>query len=244
MASLPPGQCCGQGYRYTGETKGTVTEFAGVETYLAGDPSKTDKVILILTDVVGPLFTNVQLIADQFAEQDYYVVVPDMFNKDPVPLNHPNRDLLLKEWFPKHGPETVYPIIDAVIKEINEKLKPKYFVGVGYCFGCRFLVHLQARGILDATVLNHPSFVQEDELANIKSPISIQAAQIDEIFPTNLRHKSEEILIGTNQPFEITLYSHVSHGFAVRGDPDHPREKFARKQAFCAAVEWFAEFAP
>ncbi|ODV88367.1 hypothetical protein CANCADRAFT_4500, partial [Tortispora caseinolytica NRRL Y-17796] len=233
-----------QGYRYSGETTGKVTEFAGVETYLAGDSSKTDKVVLILTDVLGPLFNNLQLIADQFAEHGYYVVMPDMFNKDPVPLNPEDPELLFKTWLPKHGPETVYPIIDAVTKEIKEKFKPKYLVGIGYCFGCRYLVGLQARGVLDATVLNHPSFVQEDELASIKSPICIQAAQYDDIFPAELRHKSEEILIGTNQPFEITLYSQVAHGFAIRGDPENPREKFARKQAFCAAVEWFAEFAP
>jgi len=56
-----------------------------------------------------------------------------------------------------------------------------------------------------------------------------------------LRHKSETILIGTKQPYQINLFSGVSHGFAMRADLSVKAEKFGREQAFLQAVSWFNE---
>jgi dienelactone hydrolase len=83
--------------------------------------------------------------------------------------------------------------------------------------------------------------VEEDELANVSGPFSIAAAETDTIFTTELRHKSETILIETKQPFQINLYSGVAHGFAMRGDLSIPIQKFTREQAFFQAVAWFNE---
>lgn len=88
----------------------------------------------------------------------------------------------------------------------------------------------------------HPSFVTEEELAAIGGPLSIAAAETDEIFPTEKRHKSEEILITTKQPYQVNLYSGTSHGFAVRGDPTIKVERFAKEQAFFQAITWFEEY--
>lgn len=38
---------------------------------------------------MGHKFLNAQLIADQFAVKGYFVVMPDLFNGDAVPLNRP-----------------------------------------------------------------------------------------------------------------------------------------------------------
>lgn len=94
---------------------------------------------------------------------------------------------------------------------------------------------------IDAGFVAHPTNVEEDELAAITGPLSIAAAQTDPIFPTEKRHKSEEILIKTGQPFQINLYSGVSHGFAVRCDTSVKIEKFSKEQAFFQAVTWFGE---
>jgi dienelactone hydrolase len=71
--------------------------------------------------------------------------------------------------------------------------------------------------------------------------LSIAAAQSDDIFTTEKRHKSEEILIKTKLPFQINLYSGVAHGFAVRCDLTKKIEKFSKEQAFLQAVTWFDE---
>ncbi|KAB5566745.1 Alpha/Beta hydrolase protein [Coniochaeta sp. 2T2.1] len=85
----------------------------------------------------------------------------------------------------------------------------------------------------------HPSFVEEDELAAITGPLSIAAAETDQIFPAEKRHKSEVILKDTKLPYQINLYSGVSHGFAVRCDLSDKVQKWAKEQAFNQAVAWF-----
>ena len=85
----------------------------------------------------------------------------------------------------------------------------------------------------------HPSFVTEEELAAITGPLSIAAAETDNIFPVEQRHKSEEILRTTNVPWQINLFSGVEHGFAVRGDLNNPEVKFAQNGAFNQALAWF-----
>lgn len=43
-------------------------------------------------------------------------------------------------------------------------------------------------------------------------------------------------------PYQLTLYSGVEHGFAVRADISKPHVKFAKEAAFLQAVQWFDEY--
>lgn len=95
------------------------------------------------------------------------------------------------------------------------------------------------KGGIDVGYMAHPSFVDDDELANISGPLSISAAETDSIFPAEKRHKSEVILQKAGHPYQIYLFSGVAHGFAVRGDPKKKMERFAKEQAFLQAVTWF-----
>lgn len=85
----------------------------------------------------------------------------------------------------------------------------------------------------------HPSFVDEEELAGFKGPLSIAAAETDEIFPAENRHKAEQILAKGGHPYQISLYSQTVHGFTVRCDTSKKVERFAKEQAFIQAVTWF-----
>jgi dienelactone hydrolase len=95
---------------------------------------------------------------------------------------------------------------------------------------------------IDVGFVAHPSFVTEEELAAITGPLSIAAAETDNIFPEEKRHQSEVILRQTGVPYQICLYSGVRHGFSVRGDMSIKMERFGKEQAFCQAVQWFDEF--
>lgn len=114
---------------------------------------------------------------------------------------------------------------------------------VGYCFGGKYVVrHLRPEaGKIDAGYTAHPSFVDTDELKEIKGPLAISAAETDSIFPTEKRHESEVILKETGQPYQINLYSGVEHGFAVRADLNNPVAKYAKESAFIQALQWFEE---
>lgn len=212
-----------------------------VDTYFAYPASKsTDKAIIILPDVIGNRFTNVQLIADQFAANGYFTVIPDIFRGDAIPLQRPE-GFSIDEWRKGHTNEQVDPIVEATIKELKETYGAKKIGTVGYCFGAKGVVRYLKKGVTDAGYVAHPSFVTEDEIKAVEGPLSIAAAETDGIFPPEKRHATEVILQEIKVPYQINLYSGAQHGFAVRGDLSVPVVKYAKEQAFLQAVYWFNE---
>lgn len=97
-------------------------------------------------------------------------------------------------------------------------------------------------GKIDVGYTAHPSFVDADELRDIKGPLAISAAETDDIFPTEKRHESETILKEVGQPYQINLYSGVVHGFAVRAELSNPVTKYAKESAFIQALQWFDQY--
>lgn len=130
--------------------------------------------MLIVTDVIGHKFVNVQLIADQFAANGYFVVMPDLFHGDAIPLNRP-ADFDFMAWRGKHPVQRVTPIVEAAIKEMK-KLGVKTIGAVGYCFGAKYVVRHLKPGEIDAGYVAHPSFIDADEVRAMQGPLSIAAA--------------------------------------------------------------------
>ncbi|KAF7508348.1 hypothetical protein GJ744_009339 [Endocarpon pusillum] len=243
MASNPPGSCCYHGVKHEGEAVGQMGKIGDVETYFSYPSNKsTEKAILLLPDVIGHGFINAQLIADQFAANGYFVVMPDTYNGDPVPLNKAD-DFDFQQWIKGHQPSTVDPVVEAALVEMREKLGCKRIGAVGYCFGAKYVVrHLKpGQGKIQVGYCAHPSFVESQELQEIQGPFAISAAETDNIFPAEKRHESEEILKKTGQPYQINLYSGVEHGFAIRASLDNKVAKYAKENAFLQAVQWFGE---
>jgi dienelactone hydrolase len=147
-----------------------------VDTYIAYPESKsTENAILFLTDVLGVKFVNLQLMADQFAANGYFVYMPDMFHGDPLPLNRPDT-FDFEAWRKDKGPEQVDPVVQAAIKDLKENYGTKRIGTVGYCFGAKYVVRTLKKGVTDAGYVAHPSFVTEEELKGIEGPFSIAAA--------------------------------------------------------------------
>ncbi|KAI0505744.1 dienelactone hydrolase [Xylaria bambusicola] len=249
MASNPPGKCCTVGVKHDGEPTGADIKVGKHDAYLATpDPAKAhkDTAILYLPDVIG-LWQNSKLIADQFAANGYLTLIIDLFNGDPVSLNPPAGFEIFK-WLENgsdgknpHTKEHVDPIVVEAIKWLQTEKGIKKLGSVGYCFGAKYVARHFDKGI-NVGYMAHPSFVDEDELRGFKGPLSIAAAETDQIFPAEKRHRSEEILKEVGQPYQINLYSGVVHGFAVRSDITKKDEKFAKEQAFLQAVQWFDYF--
>jgi len=248
MASYPPAKCCTVGTLHEGETTGKDIKIDGtIDAYLATPPegkAHDGYGILYLPDVIS-IWQNSKIMADNFAANGYTTLILDLFNGDPIQLNRGgNFDFM--GWLTKgsegnnpHTFEYVDPIVEKGIKALRD-LGIKKIGAVGYCFGAKYVVRHYKSGI-EVGFIAHPSFVEEDELAAISGPLSIAAAQTDSIFPTEKRHKSEEILINKGLPFQINLYSGVEHGFAVRCDTSVKIQKFSKEQAFLQALAWFEE---
>ncbi|KAK2591752.1 hypothetical protein QQS21_010542 [Conoideocrella luteorostrata] len=249
MASNPPARCCTLGTLFEGTPKGKTIKIDNkIDAYVATPAegkAKNGCGILYIPDVIG-IYQNSQLMADLFAEYGYITVIPDLFNGDPVKLNRSEGfDLFkwLNEGSDGKNPHTtayVDPIVEAGIKYIKG-LGVTKLGAVGYCFGGKYVVRHYKSGI-DVGYTGHPSFVEEEELAAITGPLSIAAAETDTIFTTELRQKSEQILKGTKQPFQINLFSGVEHGFSVRGDMKVKAQRFAKEQAFLQAIAWFDNY--
>jgi len=249
MASNPSARCCTIGVTHDGSARGEIKKIGNTETYFAYPESKkTETAILLLTDVIGHNFINAQLIADQFAANGYYVVMPDLFEGDPIPLNRPE-GFDLMDWFNNSGPSKGHtfkvtdPIVEAVINDMKTNQGVKRIGAVGYCFGAKYVARFMTGGKgVDVGYMAHPSFVDAAEIKALTGPLSIAAAETDSIFPAEKRRETEDLLKDMSIPYQITLYSGVEHGFAVRADIFKKHVKYAKEAAFVQAVAWFDEF--
>lgn len=84
----------------------------------------------------------------------------------------------------------------------------------------------------------HPADIQKEELEAVKRPLALAAAETDYVWPTHLRHESEETLKKSGVDYQIYLYSGVVHGFAVRCDLKQKIQKFAKESAMLQALRW------
>ncbi|RMJ27717.1 Dienelactone hydrolase family protein [Aspergillus sp. HF37] len=244
MASNAPGACCATGFRHEGTPIGETKNIGGVDTYVVypKDNKTPEKAVVFLTDIIG-IYNNSQLLADEFANNGYLTVVPDLFQGDPIKLGDMEAGKAdLPAWIGNHQPANVDPVVESTVKYLRQDLGVKKIGGVGYCFGGKYVCRFLKDGKLDAGYTAHPSFVTHEELGAITGPLSIAAAEVDQIFTTQLRHESEGTLIKTGQPWQINLFSGVSHSFAVRADLSNKHNKFTKEQAFFQAVVWFNQY--
>lgn len=216
-----------------------------IAAYVADAPAAVARKgcgILYLPDIRG-IWKNSKLMADGFAANGFTTLVLDILDGDSVSGDKSTASAVI-DWL-KHGspgrhphtPEYVDPLVIAAIRAMRDMGVEK-IASVGYCFGAKYVVRHYKSGI-DVGFVAHPSLVDEEELEAITGPLSIAAAEIDSIFPAELRHKSEAILADTGQRYMISLYSGVEHGFAVRCNQDIREERFARDQVFRQALVWF-----
>lgn len=241
MASNPPSNCCAQGIKHEGTAQGKMIELAeGIEAYIAGDEKNADDhFLLFFTDVIGYTFINAQLLADEYAKAGYFVVMPDLFDKDPVKLNPPAGFDLMTQWLPNHTPDKTGPIVEKITEAVKAKWSPKYVVATGYCFGAKYAVRAIGSGFAKSAAIFHPSFVGIDEIKAIKGTLYIGACEVDKIFPAELRRETEDALLEIKAKYRISLNHGVEHGFSVRGDISDPWAKYAKERVFLDAIDWF-----
>lgn len=237
MASNPPGKCCAETNFHDGSAQGKLETVYGLDTYVVGNSDS--RFIVIATDIFGHEYNNVRLIADQWAKVGYKVYVPDILKGDAF---NPGDDL--GKWIQSHTPEVTTPIYGGFVSKLREEVGKSAFIGsIGYCFGAKYVVQESAaNGNLDAAAIAHPSFVSIEEVAEIKKPIIISAAETDSIFTVELRHQTEAKLAEIKARYEITLFGGVEHGYAVRGDVTNPVVKYAAEKTLNDQIGWFSLF--
>ncbi|KAJ7782886.1 Alpha/Beta hydrolase protein [Mycena metata] len=242
---------CFKGVRHEGTPEGKIEHIGGVKCYVATptvDYPK-DKVVLFLTDGFGLSLPNNQLLADDFAQNGFKTIIPDILNGDECPADifEPNRTgpaWDLKTWFASHGTEQTRPVIDKVVAALKAD-GVIGFAASGYCFGGRYVFDIAFDGITKASAVSHPSLlVSPDDLEKYsklaKAPLLINSC-VDEQFPLEAQVKADEIL-GNDKfapGYHREFFEGLTHGFAVRGDMSDPKVKAGKERAFKMIVDWF-----
>lgn len=240
MSSNPPREgCCTKVTLHSGRPTGSIKKLGNLNCYLTSNYTQdSKKFVFIFPDIYGINLINTQLVADKLSTcLNYPVILIDILNNDPFDVN--NGDF--QSWFANHPPELTISLLKEFFKFFKSThLNTNYLAGIGYCFGAKYLSHyLTEDGILDVGAFAHPSFVSDDELNAIKKPLILSCAETDTIFTRELRFKSEEILHKNKIHYQFDLFSHVSHGFTVRGDLSIPEVKYAAEKALTDQVFWF-----
>ncbi|KAH7356193.1 dienelactone hydrolase [Pyrenochaeta sp. MPI-SDFR-AT-0127] len=228
--------------RNEGTPVGQIKNVGGIDIYHSYPPGKkpATNAVIYLSDIFGVPLPQNKLLSDSIAANGYLVLMPDLFNGDPVSLEEQEAGLNLTEWRALHPPSETERIINATIAYVRKELGVKRVGGVGYCFGGKWVPRfLTATAGIDAGFIAHPSGLTEQEIGAIKWPISIAAGTLDASFNSTHKARAEAILNTNNVTFQSNLYSSAPHGFAVRANISIPRQAYAKQGAFVQAVTWF-----
>ncbi|EMD96487.1 hypothetical protein COCC4DRAFT_177710 [Bipolaris maydis ATCC 48331] len=236
---------CKRGFKWNGQTVGKETKLNNVNAYVTGD--NKDAAILIITDVFGWTLPNVRLVADHYAQEaNATVYVPDLFHGevvDPDALSDPEKqkNFDIGAFLGRHSKQARWP----EIKEHAQTLKSQYkkVAAIGFCYGGWAAFKLAADpSLIDAISTAHPSLLEKSEIEGVKVPVQVLSPENDFAYTDELKQATFDILPKTGVQWEYIYFPGLTHGFAVRGNPNDAAQKAGLERAKRSAVNFFNEF--
>lgn len=220
--------------------KGSVEVFEGLHTYITG-PRDSKKAILLISDAFGYEAPNLRKLADKYADEGYLVLAPDFFYGDPALLGIvPNFDI--PKWRAAHtaekGAEDALAIITAL------KNKGVSAVGaVGFCWGGEVVVRLAKHEIIQAGVVLHPGPLKVEHINEVKIPIALLGAEIDEYCPAEDIVQFGKILSAKPEVESYTkIFPGVNHGWALRYDTNDEFAVKSSEEALADTRNWLNKY--
>lgn len=235
-------QCCTPGPDTEYCCVGKEEQFGPFLSYVTSHHTPIAAVILV-NDIFGFDVPLLRKLADKIAGGGYLVVVPDVLNSDPfVPAEGSNSFATLGDWIPKHRPLDSVDGVGQIVETLHKKGFPS--VGaVGFCWGAKVLVQIAKGNNLKAVVLAHPSFVTIEDIQEVKTPIAILGAEIDQTTPPALAEKFADTLRAKPEVESfVHVYPGCAHGWTCRYNPDSPKEVANAEEAHNKMLEWFGKF--
>ena len=262
MTSL---DCC-TGYSEKGTPLGIYEKYAGQECYISKPKNDNLKIAIVLgTDIFGYRLSNIQLLADQFAELGYLAIVPDLFDNqafkaelvDPLIGNGLRLSCsifsLISNFFSrlfsalyffsfipffilKHPPESK---ILKFVKIFDQLRQDKYKIGFqGYCYGGTIGMMLSSTHLVNAISCAHPGpFQVKESLEQLKTKTLLILVHKD--MHIKEIEQSQILDFSKGQPnLEAELFFQ-HHGFAIRCDTRIEEQKKEKERAFHLAAAFF-----
>lgn len=221
-----------------GEGK-VVDSFGGLTAYVAGAADSKAAVILI-SDVFGFEAPNLRKVADKVASSGYFVVVPDFLHGDPYAPE--NADRPIQVWIQKHPQAKLFEEAKPIIASLKEQ--GVLTIGAaGYCWGAKGVVDLAKAREIHAAVMLHPSRIPVDDIKEVKCPIAILGAEIDQTSPPELIKEFEQVL-SSNSGINhfVKIFPGVSHGWTVRYNNDDAAAIKSAEEALTDMTDWFDKY--
>ncbi|ENH74730.1 Protein AIM2 [Fusarium oxysporum f. sp. cubense race 1] len=242
----PSGSCCLKGTIHEGESRGTWETITDVETYISKPtPEKENGNILLYFPDVWGMFPNGLLVMDAFADAGYLVLGLDYFRGDPVWKHRKDRhiqnpDFDYEAWKRKHTAfaDVAVPKWVAAVKK-NYGTSTTKFACVGYCFGAPYVCNELKGDTVTVGAFAHPAFLKEHHFTDLKKPLFLSCSEVDHTFDVPSRRRALDILQTNKKMFHYQVFSRVEHGFALRGDPKDPYQRWVKEQSLAGIVAWF-----
>lgn len=216
---------CKKGFKWDGEAIGKEATLNDAKAYVTGDSK--DAAILIITDIFGWTLPNIRLLADHYAEETKSTVyIPDVFDGeviDPMALRDPEKakNFDVMAFIGRHNKELRWPQIKAAAQTLKSQYKK--VIAVGFCYGGWGCFKLAADpSLIDAISTAHPSLLDKSEIEGAKVPVQVIAPENDMAYTEELKKYTLETLPKLNINWEYIHFAGLTHGFAVRGDPNNP----------------------
>jgi len=143
-------------------------------------------------------------------------------------------------------PNKITPKVTTFFKAIREAPETKDLkVGAaGYCWGGKYIAIL-AHGpepLIDAGFTAHPSNLNmPSDIENVKAPLCISIGDIDVGMKEAVVLQAKAILEKKDGNHEVYILPGAEHGFAIRANPEKPRQVECRDIAEAQALEFFGK---
>ncbi|UZJ56196.1 hypothetical protein CBS101457_005516 [Exobasidium rhododendri] len=257
---------CITGSILPGEPKGEIVKIGSYETYVAKPSAENvnlaKSAIVSFADVFG-LSKNNKIVADLVSEQSGLVVyLPDLFDGkplDPEALTMPTTTkeakattLLSKigqglklvtvvPWVYRNWPASKMVKVEAYIKALKGEKSIEKLGAVGYCYGGKFAVDFNTKGLVNATVACHPSFTNLASYKDLKGPILFNCAETDDIFPDALRKQVQQSLDdnASAPAHDFKVFENCVHGFCARPNFGDELSKKGFEEGTQRTADWF-----
>jgi carboxymethylenebutenolidase len=185
--------------------------------YLATPASGSGPGLILLQEIFG-VNQHIREIADQYAEEGYLVLAPDLFwrMKPGVELGYSEDDVKTAFGYYQRF-DVDQAILDTgdALRTLRANAKCNGKVGaIGFCLGGKLAYLAAARLPIDAAVAYYGVGIEENlaEAKSIKCPIALHFASEDKFVPASARMAIKQAL-ASNDDAEIYIYHGADHAF-------------------------------
>ncbi len=211
----------------------TATDGGKFQAYLAKPEQNSGPGLILLQEIFG-INAYLRDMADNFAEEGYVVLVPDLFwrMKPGIVLSYSDEDFQQAfEYYQRFDVDQGIEDVAATVAAIRDIPECKGKVGaMGYCLGGKLAYLTAARTDVDCAVSYYGVAIEDslDEADSITCPMVMHFADEDGFVPPEAVGKIRDTF-SDRHDIEIYNYPGVNHAFATPG-----RESFHKPSTMMA----------